>query len=75
MLSYIPTMRSFCVGEKQKPELERPYVSPFWEIWCLDHYFYWQVLYIFQLQDQSYRYSGFVFHGLNLIIGLMILWT
>jgi ethanolamine permease len=69
MLSYILQCGSFLLLRKNKPDLERPYVSPFGKPGAWATIFLASVIIYFQLQDQSYRTAVFISIG-YLIIGL-----
>ncbi len=70
MLSYILQCGSFLILRKDKPELERPYVSPLGKLGAWTTIFLASVIIYFQLQDQSYRTAVFISIG-YLIIGLI----
>ena len=70
MLSYILQCGSFLLLRKNKPDLERPYVSPFGKLGAWSTIFLASVIIYFQLQDQSYRTAVFISIG-YLVIGLL----
>jgi ethanolamine permease len=70
MLSYILQCGSFILLRKKKPDLERPYRSPFGNFGGWLTIFLAFVIICFQLQDQSYRTAVFIAIG-YLVIGLI----
>src|SRR5690606_2077024 len=70
MLSYILQSGSFLLLRKNKPDLDRPYVSPFGKLGAWTTIILASVIIFFQLQDQSYRTAVFISIG-YLIIGLV----
>ncbi|RKN77905.1 amino acid permease [Ulvibacterium marinum] len=70
MLSYILQCGSFILLRKRKPNLERPYRSPFGNFGGWMTIFLAFLIICFQLQDQSYRTAVFIAIG-YLVIGLI----
>lgn len=70
MLSYILQSGSFILLRKNKPDMDRPYKSPFGNIGAWITIFLAAVIIYFQLQDQSYRTAVFIAIA-YLIIGLV----
>jgi ethanolamine permease len=69
MLSYILQCGSFLLLRKNKPELERPYVSPLGRTGAWITIFLASLTIYYQLQDQSYRTAVFIAMA-YLVIGL-----
>ncbi|MCK5442159.1 MAG: amino acid permease, partial [Maribacter sp.] len=70
MLSYVLQSWSFILLRKNKPGLDRPYVSPFGNTGAWITIFLACTIIYFQLQDQSYRTAVFIAMA-YLVIGLM----
>lgn len=70
MLSYILQCGSFLLLRKNKPDIARPYVSPFGKFGAWITIVLASVIIYFQLQDQSYRTAVFIAIG-YLVIGLV----
>ncbi len=70
MLSYILQSASFIILRKKKPDLNRPYVSPFGNTGAWTTIFLACTIIYFQLQDRSYRTAVFIAIA-YLIIGLV----
>jgi len=60
MLSYILQCGSFILLRKNKPDMDRPYVSPFGNIGAWVTIFLAALIIYYQLQDKSYRTAVFI---------------
>ncbi len=70
MLSYILQCGSFILLRKRKPDMDRPYVSPFGNPGAWVTIFLAALIIYYQLQDKSYRTAVFIAIG-YLAIGLV----